>query len=376
MGLRLPTATFQSHVARAIKGAGNNKMIPITGLMLVEAKDNRIHLMTTDGINYLSILQDKVLSDDFYAVVPIDRFSKLISKFSSDHIELEKSGDKLRVVGNGSYLIDMPLDEEGEPIKFPLYTFNEKAPKIGAKLSTLKLILNANKPSLAATMEMPCYTGYYFGEAVITSDLSKICYTATKLFDQPLLLPSEFVSLFGVLEEENLTIQIDGKKIRITAPDCVIYSRTMDDVIEEFNVEAIEGLVKTDFPSRCKLPRQEFLAVLDRLGLFVTQYDRNGVELLFTPEGLVIHSKQQTGSEVIKYVESQNFAAFTCLADIQMLRGQVASQTGEVMELWYGREECVKMTSGIVTQIVALMEEEEPGADEGATGELDGSAEQ
>jgi len=40
------------------------------------------------------------------------------------------------------------------------------------------------------------------------------------------------------------------------------------------------------------------------------------------------------------------------------LESQISAQDGEVVELWYGHEKAIKMTSGKITQIVALLEDD------------------
>lgn len=365
MGLKIKTPVLQEMVAKAVKGAGNNKMIPLTSLMCIKLEGGELSITTTDATNYLTLLHHKVTGDDFYVVLQADLFNKLVSKTSSEFVELTLNENSLQFKGNGKYTIDLPLDEEGNLIRFPEYVFNHDAEKTGTKLSTFKLILAVNKAALADTMEAPCYTGYYFGDkAIITSDLYNICYTATKVFDVVRLYPSELISLLGVMTEENLTIQHDENKVLFTTDNCTIYGQAMDS-IDDFAVNEITGLVEQEFPSMCKLPRQELISVLDRLSLFITQHDRNGVDLLFTQEGLVISSKRSTGSELVKFAESKGFMPFKCLADVESLRSNIAAQNGESIELWYGLEQALKFKNGIVTQIVALLDDEVVGMDEG-----------
>lgn len=372
MGLKVKTSTLQEMVSRAVKGAGNNKMIPLTSLISIELVSGNLSITTTDATNYLTIQQEKVAGDDFQVVVQADLFHKLVGKTSSETIELNLHDSKLEFVGNGRYVIELPLDETGAPVQFPKYHFDWESTKSVVKLSTFKLILSVNKAALADTMEEPCYTGYYFGDSVITTDTFKICNTATKVFENTILLPAELVHLLSVMTEETIYVQQDGDRIVFSTNDCIIFGQAMD-CIDRFAAEAISGLAESEFPSSCKLPRQELVAVLDRIGLFVTQYDRNGLDLLFTNEGLKISSKQSTGAELIKYASSQNFQPFSAPVDIQMFRAQVAAQNGETLELYYGVDTAIKMKTGIVTQVVALLDDEVADIEGVSAAEDDGS---
>jgi hypothetical protein len=97
---------------------------------------------------------------------------------------------------------------------------------------------------------------------------------------------------------------------------------------------------------------------LDRLALFVATYDKKGVYLTFTKDGVIFSSKRSNGTELIKYQGSENFQPFTCCADIELLKSQISAQGEEVVEMWYGHEKALKMTSGKITQIVALLEDD------------------
>lgn len=355
--LKLKTLKLQEMVSKAVKGASNNKMIPITSLMAVELKEGVLTLTTTDATNTLKIKEKDVTGDDFYVVVQVDLFSKLISKTTTESISLDLKEHSLEVKGNGTYNIDLPLDEEGELIRFPEYKFNHEVEASTMYATSIKSILNANKAALAETMEIPCLTGYHFGDKVITTDTYKVCCNAENIFNSEILLPAELVNLLALIDQEKIKVQQDKNKILFTTENVVIYGVNLDG-IEDYPVEAINAYLDSEFTSMCKLAKSALINVLDRLMLFVTPYDKNGVYLTFTKDGLVISSKQSNGTELLKYQGSENFAPFTCCADIELFRTQLVAQEGEVTELWYGHEKALKMVSGKITQIISLLEDD------------------
>jgi hypothetical protein len=141
------------------------------------------------------------------------------------------------------------------------------------------------------------------------------------------------------------------------SPNCTVYGTLMDS-IEDYQIEAIDGLLEQDFESSCKVTKSALLQLLDRLALFVSPYDKNGVYLTFTKDGLQIESKQANSVEVIPYAESKNFRAFTCCVDIEMLHSQVKANTGDGITIHYGEENAIKITDGNVAQVVALLEDD------------------
>ena len=363
MKLTLKTEKLKEMVSRAVKGVGNNKLIPITSLMAIEVTGNKLMIVTTDATNYLYIIKDKVVADNFYVVVDANTFSKLISKMTCENVTLEvKAGMYvLEVKGNGNYKIELPLDENGEPIRYPdpvgNLSLSEDTSAGVVNRSTIQVILETIKPALATTLENPCYIGYYMGDRVVATDTYKIASMGVKLFDEAKLISQELLDLLAVMNAEKISVDVVDDDIVYSTPDCVVYGKFMEG-IEDYAIDAISGLVDTEFDSFCSVPKNALLQLLDRLSLFVGTYDKNAIHLTFTQNGLQISSKAANGVEIIDYVSSSNFKDFTCAIDIQMLTQEVKAISNDVIELYYGEDNAVKMTDGNITIIVALLEDD------------------
>lgn len=363
MKLTLKTEKLKEMVSRAVKGVGNNKLIPLTSLMAIEVKNNKLTLITTDATNYLYIIEDKVVADDFYVVVDANTFSKLVSKMTCENVTLEISSSgawMLNVKGNGNYKIELPLDENGELIKYPdPYSRMTEVQDCGTiNRTTIQVILDTIKPALAVTLDNPCYTGYYVGEQVVATDTYKIASMDVKLLKgKPELFSAELFDLLAVMNAEKIKVDMYNDDVLFTTPDCIVCGKTMEG-IEDYAIDAIMGLVNTEFDSFCAIPKSAILQLLDRLSLFVGTYDKNAIHLTFTQNGLQVSSKAANGVEIIDYVSSDNFKDFTCAIDIQMLTNEIKAIQNDVIELYYGEDNAIKMTDGNITVIVALLEDD------------------
>lgn len=358
MKITLSTAKFQEMVSKSIKGASNNKMVPITELMSVKLHNNALTLITSDATNYLYIREYKVPGDDFEVVIRADTFFKLISKMTSETITLELTSDKLIVSGNGKYEIELPTDENGDLIEYPdpFVKFSSDDVIENVDLSTIKLILSANKAALATTLEVPCYTGYYVGDKVVSTDTYKICSTNIKVLDSAILINPEMMNLLDVMTSEKIQVARQGDYIMFHTSNCTVYGRVLAG-IENFAIDAISQLVSEDFDSVCKVNKNAILEVLDRLSLFVGDYDRNEITLTFTDKGILCTNKKESGSELVEYLDSKNPRDYMCTVDIDMLTSQIKAQQLDSVEIWYGKPNAIKLVNGKVTQIVALSEE-------------------
>ena len=353
-GITLDTVLFKDMVARARKGASNNSIIPLTSMMAIELQDNKLTLITTDSKNYLYIIQDNIPGNDFYAVVIVDTFANLIAKTTSDTIHLELKDNALEVIGNGKYLIELP-DEEGEMIQFPDPREDEELDILDdIKLTTINSILTTAKPSLSTTMEEPCNTDYYCGKKIYATDRYKICIMNVKLWDEPRLIPPQVMDLLSIMTAEDIAVEAGDDVLIFSTPDCVLYARTMDG-IEDFNVEGIQKFVdEAEYNSVCKIRKSSIMQLLDRLSLFVSDVDQNEIYLTFTSKGLQVSSKQSSGTELIKYLESDDFEDFTCVIDIGTLSDQVKALQDDTVEIHYGDEAGIMFVEGNTKLITAL----------------------
>ena len=360
MKLTTKTTTLQTLVSKAVKGASNNKMIPLTGLMAIElTNDGDLILTTTDASNYLQVKEKKISGDEFYVVVEVETFAKLVAKTTKENItlELDNEDNKLMFTGNGKYEIELPIDEEGRLVKYPKqFEFSDSAEEDTVKLSTIKAILSTAKSALSTSLDAPCYTGYYMGDNLIATDTFKICGMNMRVLKEDALISSEMMDLLDVLDEEDITVIREGNKIRFVTDNAQI-TGSMLEGIEEYAVEPISELLSTEFESKCSVSKDELLQTLDRLSLFVGPYDQNVINLTFTNKGILISSKKSNGSELVEYRTSENFKDFTCKINIEMLTSQVKTHTTDSVDISYGLDNCIKMTEGNVTQVIALVEE-------------------
>lgn len=358
MKLVVKTLLLQELMAKAIKGVSNNKMIPITWLIAIELKNNQLTLTTTDATNTLKVSAKDVEGEDFYVTVQADIFSKLVAKMTSDHITLKVTESGLEVVGNGKYNIEIPLDEEGKGIVMKGKKVNWGTDIETVSLKILKTMLTVNKVSLAKTMEVPCLTAYYVGDKILTTNGFKVCATDINVFKSPVLLPAELVNLLDVIDKDSISVRQSDKYIEFGTENITVFGAKLSDELENYPVAGIQGYLGTDFVSSCKLSKSGLLSVLDRLLLFITPYDKNGLYMTFTENGLQISSKQSTGIEEIPYTSKENFKPFTCCVNIEMIQPQVSAINEECIELSFGHDKAIKMVSGDVTQITALLEDD------------------
>lgn len=345
-------------VNKAIKGAGFNNLIPITSMIGIKLEGGKLRLFTTDMTNTLCIIIDKVSGVDMDITVDADKFGKLIAKTTSEDIELIVIDDVLSVKANGTYKIPLISDEEGL-VTFPALS-ETKGKTTNVKLTSIMQAYNINKSALAKTLENPALTGYYCGDMVISTDANVITFNDFKMFeqDEPLLISPQLMQLLTLNKQEDIKLIADKTLLTFIADDMVVQGAVMEG-IEDFPADDVKAYLDEAFTSSCKVPKDLLLATLDRLALFIEPYDKNGAYFTFGRKGINIHSKKDASTEIINYVESKNFEPFLCCVDIPMLKEQLQANPDDTVKICYGNENALKIESGKVTQVIALLEDED-----------------
>ena len=228
------------------------------------------------------------------------------------------------------------------------------------KLSSVMQAYNINKSALAKTLENPALTGYYCGDTVISTDANVITFNRFKMFDneEPILISAQQMQLLTLNTKEDIDVYIGSTSIQFVTEDVVIDGALMEG-IEDFPANEVNAYLDEAFTSSCKVPKDLLLSVLDRLALFIEPYDKNGAYFTFGRKGINIHSKKDASTETINYVESKDFEPFVCCVDIPMLKEQLQANPDDTVKIFYGNENALKIESGKVTQVIALLEDEE-----------------
>ena len=356
--MKVVSSRMKDAVNKAIKGAGFNNLIPITSMIGIKLEGGKLRLFTTDMTNTLCIIIDKVSGVDMDITVDADKFGKLIAKTTSEDIELIVIDDVLSVKANGTYKIPLISDEEGL-VTFPALS-ETKGKTTNVKLTSIMQAYNINKSALAKTLENPALTGYYCGDMVISTDANVITFNDFKMFeqDEPLLISPQLMQLLTLNKQEDIKLIADKTLLTFIADDMVVQGAVMEG-IEDFPADDVKAYLDEAFTSSCKVPKDLLLATLDRLALFIEPYDKNGAYFTFGRKGINIHSKKDASTEIINYVESKNFEPFLCCVDIPMLKEQLQANPDDTVKICYGNENALKIESGKVTQVIALLEDED-----------------
>lgn len=357
--MKLKTSELQSAIAKAVKGATNDKSYPITECIGIKDVPSGLMFTTTSGVNYLYVFME-CEPCEINITVDVDKFAKLISKITKEEVELTVKDNILYITtASGEYKIGLQLDEKGEPIKFPDPAEKFDGPEKKLNLKDIKSIIQYNKCSLLTEVKSaPCYSNYYIGkDNVISTDSNRLCKNLVSISDKPILLSPETVDLLDIMDEPEVEMILGDEAVLFRTEKVEVYGN-LPEGFESYNktVNAISSTIDAELTANCKVSRQELLNVLDRVGVFVDQkYDKNVVKLDFTKDGITVTSMSSNASDEVEYSELQNYVEYSCLLNISLLVSLLKSHDSDKITLFFGNEKIIKVVEGDVIQALALV---------------------
>lgn len=364
MKISVKTMELKKMVTRAAKGASNDKMLPLTSMLCIEkTKEGTggiLNLITTNGKDTTFVIGNMIPGGDFLCVVPVDLFSKLVTKLTCEKVSLEVTEGILTVSGNGTYKIPIPMDTDG-PVIFPKPSTETDSEPINVKMSTIRSIIATNKPSLSTSVEDDCLCAYHVHDAVVTTNEDVICVNETSVTPDPVLISREMMDIISIADADDVNIYINGSVIVMDAGTMLVHGPAHSG-IEEFPIEDIKDYANTEFPSSCAVSKAAVKNLMDRLALFIEPYDRNGAYFTFTKDSLQISSKRSSICENIEYKSSKGFKEFSCCVDVPTFKAMTDCIPGDLIEIHYGDasadQPTLKISGSGVSIIMCLMNDD------------------
>lgn len=357
--MKIKTEIAKEMISKVYKGVGNNKIIPITGFISVIVENKTFYFISTTGQSQV-IARNQTDEQDFSVSVRADILYSLIQKTTSEFIVFSIEGNGLEIVGNGKYLLDIPVDENGDVIiiKPNRVDTTAKAHKIDMKV--LRNCLNIHKPSVAETIDMYSLTGFYFStENVITTNAFVACVSHEKYFsDEPLLIPYEVVQLFDVFGDNKVEFFIDKNlNFEVRTAEVILCARLMDEV-SEYPVGAVLKLVDSKVNSSISIDKKILMEAVSRVNLFVDEFDKNAVKLTFTKNNLQLDNLKNSGHENVVTISTDIKEQFAITVNIVLFENQLNAYPGEKVQMNIDSKNSIKLISENRTQIIATLIDE------------------
>lgn len=358
--IKIKTDLLKSIVSKAVKVCSFNKMLPLTELMEINVEGEKLTVRTTDNITNLFLIgKIEGNTESMRVVLDATLFNALINKITTEYIELIITDNALTVNGNGVYTVDVRIDETGEIIKFADVSVDSSKATKALDYKELVKRMTVCKAAIPDNFDAPELNNYYLKDKIITTNAFKVTCVdnISGLVAEELFISKDLGRIIIDLGFEAAKYYVEDNKLVIMNDEFILTSKIGQD-LEKFPLDAIKMMLNQSFTYDVIIERRLLLNLLDRLSLFVSEYESNSINLTFTPNKLNIESTKKTGDESISYKQANvtGLIEFNCVANILHMKDQLDALLSDDIKICFGgADNALMVIDGNVTQIISLM---------------------
>ena len=361
--IKIKTNVLRDILNKAVKVCSFNKMLPLTGLVEIETTEQGLSVKTTDNVTTMVIAELIEGLTPARVVVDANIITALVNKITTEEIELLITDSCLTITGNGVYNLEIRVDESGEVVKLP--TIDQELINSANKEFNFKEIvekLKVCKPAIPENRDQVELNNYYMKDIVVATNVQKLSAIKNieSMNNEELFIPEEFGNILMQLDFVKANYAKKDQTLVIVGENFVI-STTMYGEFNKYPLDGILGILKQEYDYSVVIKKKDLSSLLDRLILFVSEYDSNSINFIFTPDKLKITNQKKTCDETIEYVEKtvEGLVEYSCLINIEYFKAQLEALPSDDITFNFGGSDIsIAMVDGDIIQVAALMLEE------------------
>lgn len=365
--IKLKTTVLRDMLNKAIKVCSFNKMLPLTGLVEIETNEQGLSLKTTDNITTMVITEKIEGLTPARVTVDANIISALVNKITTEEIELIISDSALTITGNGVYNLEIRVDESGEVVKLP--AINQELANSANKEFDFKGIverLNICKSAIPGGEDSGELKNYYLKDMIIATDQLKVSAVSNipSMVNEELFISNELGKIIMELGFIKANYARNNENLVIVGENFIINSVMLMDELNKFKevtLNGIQGLINLDYNNKVTIKKNDLLNLLDRLSIFVTEYDSNSIDLIFLQDNIKATNQKKTCDETISYETAQTtgLVEFRSILNIEHLKQLLMVLPNETVEFQFDNSiPSLKIVDGDIIQFLGLMGEE------------------
>ena len=307
----IKTEAFKQACKTILYAINNKEATLFTETLELKTNGSVLNLNVTDRSYYVTVSFNMPTEEQFHAAVNASLFLRLISRLTTETIELIRENNYIKINANGEYKIPI-IFNNNTMLELPTIELSNITNTMTINSNILHSILKHNsKELLRGTISKPVQAMYYIDETGAITFTSGACVNSFNL-EKPikLLLDQKVVNLFKLfkadtpvsfrMSQDALNESIVQTKVEFKADDVTITTILKDTgLISSVPVTAIRNMANKNYPHSVVLNRISLLEAIQRILLFDTS---NIVATFdFTNEALVISDHLSACKETIKY---------------------------------------------------------------------------
>lgn len=348
----------------------------IADMLELSLKDSILTLFVTNK-EYCVEIQYNVSTnvETFRAIVNAKLFLALISKITTEEVELTTTDKYLKIKANGEYKIPLSQTFIDSNMLLPRIDMKSVLTQFEISGEILQSIVDYNSKELNIDVNniyIPAQKMYYVDNKGCITFTSGACVNSFTL-EKPIniLLTNKVVKLFKLFDNESAMfslgydVDVDGltkTKVQFKTQNICITSILPSDssLLQSVPVELIRQSAFATYPYTVDLDKDILLQSINRLLLFSTDILNKGAGLCrFTSDKVLIYDISESNYETITYsgqsIEGLNYNAYINLNNLKIL---LESCIEKYISLSFGDDNALVLSRGNIKNIIAQLQKE------------------
>ena len=363
------TELLQDSCAKILSAVDSNVLSAVTETLEITAKDNVFTMAVTNREYFVEVKMDIEVKEELHATVNANLFLRLISKVTSETIELMNDGNSLHIKCNGNYTL--PLIYDGDSLMvLPRINIESVNETLDVESSILHSLVSYNSKELSkGTISKPVQRLYYFDKNGAITFTSGACVNKFDVnMTSKLLLSDKLVKLFKLFKDSKVKMIIGHNSIgndsyatvvKFEAPGIEISAVLNSDesMFVSFPVDAIRGRADAVYPMTASINKDTLAQAIDRLMLFSHTSANDSafttIRMNFNPNGVTLSDHLGVNSEEVPYSkEVTGIDTYSALIDSNDLTKTLLSCTNQLVTFSFGNNSAFMLSEGMVRWIL------------------------
>ncbi len=361
--MRIKTKEFKSAAKTILYALDSKDKNLFSETLELKTEGNILHLNVTNRAYYVSVKFNLGYEDNFHATVNAQLFLNLISKLTTDEIELTATDRVIKINANGEYKLPM-IYHDNSLLELPKIEIGNQTGSMNINSDILISInLFNSKELIRGVIAKPVQNYYYIDEFGAITFTSGACVNNFSL-EQPIkiLLDDKVVKLFKLFkQDENVEFAIGQDavsdtitqtKVKFSTPIVEITAILPDSgLISSVPVSAIRGMATNTYAHSVVIESDLLVDALNRILLFNDANTYGFFE--FTRDTLTIFDYSRENKETLTLMnECPTLDSYTLATDLANFKLILEGIEDEYITINFGNHKAIVVKKNSVTNVI------------------------
>ena len=361
--LILKTKDFQDVVKTILFAIDSKDVSLFTETLELKANGTNLDLNVTNREYFVTRKFTLDKAETFNAAVNARLFLNLISKLTTDTIEIIQEDNNIKVKANGDYKLPMIYNND-KLLELPTIEINNVTNEMNINSTILHSITNYNsKELLRGVIVKPVQKYYYVDESGAITFTSGACVNNFSL-EKPIkmLLTDKVVKLFKLFKpgetvafkigQDAITDDLIQTKVKFETPSVILTAKLSDTgLVSSVPVNAIRGMANKSYNYSVVVNKNDFLQAINRILLFATNVTYGTFE--FSNSTMTIFDSSKDNKETLSLNNNcENLTSYSLIVDLNNFKLILDGVEDEYITMNFGDKKAICVKKANITDII------------------------